>query len=105
VAIPEQIHPSAEASKRSATRIAQRTHHCAWHGHRRYEMLRHGIGKMNFMQPNSAQSSLARVTQEHAPITNQTRLAKFTALIFVATSLLCTVAWVTFLAWITWSLS
>jgi hypothetical protein len=70
---------------------------------RLYEMI-HRVGTMNFMQPNSAQSSPARATQVHPPISNQTRLAKFTALILVAIlSLLCTLAWVAFLAWITWS--
>ena len=69
---------------------------------RRYEMLPRGIGTVNFMPPSSAQ--IARAVQIAPPI-SKPPFAKMTVLICVGIpSLLSTVAWVTFLAWTTWSL-
>jgi hypothetical protein len=60
---------------------------------------------MNFMQPNSGQASVARTTQVPVPASNQISVPKRIALfcVFILT-VFCTLAWVTFLARVAWSL-
>jgi hypothetical protein len=60
---------------------------------------------MNFMQPNSAQTSVATATQAPITVSNQIsvpkRIARFCVVIL---AVFCTLAWMAFVARVAWSL-
>ena len=60
---------------------------------------------MNFMRPNPAQNPVAPATQTPESVPNQISAAKLIGIICITIfSLICMVAWMAFLARMTWSL-